>query len=317
MKTYCLKKGIVKKVSRSSNSDKGSLPKIKGKLLLNELMSLHTSFKIGGPADILALPKDVSDLQVLLKWAGKNSVAVFVFGAGTNLLVSDRGIRGVVVQLGSGFEGVRILDSIVQAGAAARLSRVLRKSLGRGLSGLEGLAGIPGTIGGAICMNAGTPLGCIEDTLERVKVVDNRGKVKELPAGKLGLTYRGSAVQDCGLIIAEAAFRLYPKEPDEIDRIVGSLLTMRRRTQPVGVGTAGSAFKNPEGSYAGQILESIGAKGMQVGGARVSGKHANFIENTGDATAEDVRELMTRLQSLVKEKFGIILEAEIHIVGEW
>lgn len=294
-----------------------SLPEIRGELRLGEPMSLHTSFRIGGPAEVFAAPHDVSDLQVLLYWAQANSLPVFVLGAGTNLLVADRGIRGLVVCLGPAFERVRVRGCEVRAGGAARVSAVLRKSIRQGLSGLECLAGIPGTIGGAICMNAGTPDGCIKDSLESATVLDVQADLHELPACELGLRYRGSAVWDNRLIIVEAAFRLSSKESEGINDTVKSLLSERRRSQPVGVRTAGSVFKNPPGGYAGQMLEALGAKGMQIGGARVSSKHANFIENTGNASAADVRKLIVELQRLAADRFGVTLEPEIQMVGEW
>lgn len=294
-----------------------SLPEISGKVLVSEPMSRHASFRIGGPADIFAVPNDVSELQALLRWARERLVPVFVLGAGTNLLVADRGIRGLVVRLGPAFARTEVRGCMVKVGAAARLSRLVRQSLGHGLAGLEGLAGIPGTVGGAVCMNAGTPSGCVEDMLKNVLVLDAGLELRRLPRSRLGLKYRGSRIRERGLVIVEAAFRLQAKEPWEINDIVASLLSKRRRTQPVGIGTAGSVFKNPPGGYAGQILEAVGAKGMQVGGARVSRKHANFIENTGSASAEDVRQLVVRLQELVADKAGVALEPEIEFVGEW
>jgi len=295
----------------------GSAPEIQGLLMFDEPMALHTSFRIGGPADIFAVPSGVPDLQALRRWANAESVPFFVLGAGTNVLVADRGIRGLVVQLGSGFDKVRIKGCELRTGGAARLSRAVRKSLGSGLCGLEGLVGIPGSVSGAICMNAGTPAGCIKDTLASVTAMDADGVLRELSASDLGLRYRGSMVPGSGLIILEAVFNLRREGPTDVDGIVKALLFSRRRTQPVGVGTAGSVFKNPPGRYAGQVLEAIGAKGMQVGGARVSSKHANFIENTGLATAVDVHELMMILQRRVMDEFGIALEPEIQLVGEW
>ena len=294
-----------------------SLPRIRGKLLLQEPMSLHTSFKIGGPADIFAVPNSIYDLRKLLRWSQANSINIIILGAGTNMLVSDKGVRGMVIELGSGFGYVRIENHEVRAGGGAKLSRVLRTSLGRGLSGLEGVAGIPGTVGGAVCTNAGTPAGCIADCLAAVKAVNAQGEMSKLPASELEFRYRGSALQDSELVVVEAMFRLRPEEPAAIDQIVESLMSRRRRTQPAGVGTAGSVFKNPSKGYAGEILDGAGAKGMQVGGARVSKKHANFIENTGNASAEDVRELMVRLQKLALDKCGVALEPEIQLVGGW
>ena len=294
-----------------------SIPKVNGKVVFDEPMSVHTSFKLGGPADIFAVPENVEDLQVILRWANENALPVFLLGAGTNLLVSDRGIRGLVIQLGVGFNQIHIRNSVLRAGAAARLSRVLRKSLGRGLSGLEGIAGVPGTVGGAICMNAGTSAGYIGDALDRVVAMDLQGEVSEVPASELGLSYRQSAIKEKKIIITGAIFQLRPQESGEINNIITELLTKRKHTQPVGIGTAGSVFKNPSGGYAGQILEKVGAKGTQVGGARVSSKHANFIENTGAASAEDVHNLIVKLQELAKSKAGVVLEPEIEIVGEW
>lgn len=293
------------------------LAAITGEVLLDEPMYSYTSYKIGGPADILAEPADLAELQAVVAWAARNSVPVFVLGAGTNLLVADKGIRGLVVRLGKTFSNVRVRRTTLTAGAAARLSRVVRKALGSELCGLEGLAGVPGTVGGAVCMNAGTPQGCIKDSMTRVRAVDSDGGLVECASPELCLSYRKSAVPDKGLIITEAIFELRFEGPGDAQRIADALMAKRRWTQPPGVGTAGSVFKNPPHAFAGQLLESVGAKGMQVGGARVSAKHANFIENTGMATAADVRELISRLQRLVKDAHGVDLELEIQTVGEW
>ena len=294
-----------------------SMPPVRGKLLLGEPMSLHTSYKVGGPADIFLIPADASDLEAVAKWAHEKSLPIFMIGAGTNLLVSDKGIRGLVVQLGPGFGGVHVRGTEVIAGAAVTLSTLLRRTLGAGLSGLEGLAGIPGTVGGAVCMNAGTPTGCVKDTLVSVSALTFDGQVREVPAADLGLRYRGSSVGECGLVVLEATFILRRESPEGLRKIVAALMSKRRQTQPVGIRSAGSVFKNPEGGYAGRLLEEVGAKGMQIGGARVSSKHANFILNTGIATAQDIYDLMMRLKGLVKERFGVELEPEIQLVGEW
>lgn len=300
-----------------SKVDVEPLPRTAGVVLLDEPMCFHTSYKIGGPADMLAEAADVGELQALIRWAARNSVPVFMLGAGTNLLVSDRGIRGLVIRLGTGFSKVSVRQTTLRAGAAARLTRVVRKALGSQLCGLEGLAGVPGTVGGAVCMNAGTPQGCVKDSLSFVRVVDREGELLECTAPNLCLAYRKSAVPDRGFVITEAVFGLRGERPEDAHRIADALMAKRKWTQPPGIGTAGSVFKNPPGAFAGQLLESVGAKGMQVGGARVSGKHANFIENTGMARAEDVRELMTRLQTLIRDAHGIELEPEIQLVGEW
>ena len=300
-----------------SDSRHEHIPGFGGTILFDEPMSLHTSFKIGGPADIFAVPAEVTDLQVLLERLHKDSVPVLVLGAGTNLLVADKGIRGAVVQLGLGFRRIHVRREEVSAGAALKLKRLMRVSISRGLAGLECVAGIPGTVGGAICMNAGTPQGCVRDCLTSVTALDVRGSLHSVPVDELGLEYRKSKVHENGLIIAGAVFHLTLKDPDEINHVVKYQLHRRRLVQPPGIGTAGSVFKNPPDGYAGQMLEDAGAKGMQFGGARVSSRHANWIENTGSASASDVLELMTRLQSLVTEKLGVTLEPEIELVGEW
>ena len=296
---------------------KETIPGFEGRLSFDEPMAEHTSFKIGGPADVFAIPGDVASLQALLRWGHAESLPVFVLGGGNNLLVADKGIRGLVIKLGKGFLQVRVRGSEVTAGAAANLSKLTRASMARCLSGLEGLTAIPGTVGGAICMNAGTPQGCIADTLRTVTGVDETGEVHNMPASDLGLVYRGSLVKRVGLIVTAGVFQLRAEKPEVMNEIVKSLVIKRRQSQPVGVGTAGSVFKNPPGRFAGQILDEAGAKGMQVGGARVSSKHANFIFNTGNAAAEDVRQLMAGLQVLAREKCGVNLEQEVEFVGEW
>lgn len=309
----------VSSVEVPSNKDMRheKIPGFEGTIAFDEPMSAHTSFKIGGPADIFAVPRDVSDLQILLARLHRDAIPVFVLGAGTNLLVADKGIRGAVVQLGLGFRRVHIRREEVSAGAALKLARLMRESIARGLGGLECVAGIPGTVGGAICMNAGTPQGCIRDSLTSVTALDLRGALHNVPTDELGLEYRKSNVRERGLIIAGAVFHLTMKDPSEINHVVKYQLHRRRLAQPPGIGTAGSVFKNPPDTYAGQMLEDAGAKGMQVGGARVSSRHANWIENTGSASASDVRELMNEMKDLVAEKSGVILEPEIELVGEW
>lgn len=304
-------------VSKKQSISRESVPDIHGDVLFDEPMSGRTSFKIGGPADVFAVVQDVPDLQALLKWLESNGLPVFVLGAGSNLLVSDKGIRGAVIQLGRGFQRVRTRVSEVHAGAGVKLARTVRESISRGLAGLECLSGIPGTVGGAIYMNAGTPQGCVKDCLDSVTALDRGGNLRHLGADDLGLEYRRSNVREQGLIIAGATFRLTRKDPAEINEIVAALMYRRKMAQPPGIGTAGSVFKNPKDGYAGQLLEEAGAKGMQVGGARVSSKHANFIYNTGEATAAEVRELMNLMQKVVQERFGVRLEPEIELVGEW
>ncbi len=294
-----------------------SLPGFQGRILHDEPLAAHTSYKIGGPADIYAIPKDVPDLQMLLHWLHEHSVPVFLIGDGTNLLVSDKGIRGAVVQLGVGFNRVHVKDTDVSAGAAVKIRRLLRETIGRGLAGLEGMAGVPGTVGGAVYMNAGTRHGYIADVLTSVTAVDREGNLLSFTKDDLGLEYRHSKVPELGIFVVGAQFSLTKADSETINRIVAERLQRRKDTQPPGIGTCGSVFKNPMDGHAAQLIEAIGAKGMQIGGARVSSKHANFIMNTGTATAADVKELMDKLVSLVREHCGIELVPEVQIVGEW
>jgi len=293
------------------------LPVIRGEILLGEPMSRHTSFGVGGPAEIFAVAEDPEDLRSLLVWARAHSMPVYVIGAGTNLLVSDRGLRGMVVKLGSPFAHIHHRETRLTAGAAARLPALVKYCLEAGLSGLEGLAGIPGSVGGAVCMNAGTPSCEIKDTLASVRALDQEGRPVELEGQELSLSYRTSDVCERGLTILEATFELRRSDRAAIASQVKQLMAERREKQPVSGRTAGSVFKNPPDGYAGELLECAGAKGMSVGGARVSARHANFIENFGGASAADIRELARRLQQLVADSCGIMLESEIRIVGEW
>lgn len=304
-------------VTSSNKPIEQSLSGFQGRILYDEPMSAHTSYKIGGPADIYAIPSDVSDLQMLLTWLHGQSMPVFILGGGTNLLVADKGIRGAVVQLGRGFDRIHIRGTEVSAGAAVNVSRLLRKTIGSGLAGLEGLAGVPGTVGGAVYMNAGTRHGYISDALVSVTAVDLQGNLLNLPKDELGMDYRKSKVRDLRIVVAGAQFSLIKADPEVINEVVQSREERRRQTQPPGIGTCGSVFKNPQDGHAAQLIESIGAKGMQIGGARVSAKHANFIMNTGSATAADVKELMETLIRLVQERCEVTLDPEVQIVGEW
>ncbi len=293
------------------------LPTISGEILFGEPMSKHTSLGVGGPAEIFAIAESPDDIRILLEWAREHSKPVFIIGAGTNLLVSDKGLKGLVLKLGSAFTHIHTQGTRLVAGAAARLPALVKQALGAGLAGLEGLAGIPGSVGGAVCMNAGIPSCEIKDTLSSVKALDYEGNLRELKRSELHLAYRESDICERGLIILEATFELQHGNRGEMASIVNRLLAERKEKQPVSARTAGSVFKNPRDGYAGQLLESVGAKGLSVGGARVSPIHANFIENVGGATAADICELIRRLQQLVQQRHGIKLETEIRIVGEW
>lgn len=281
-----------------------------------EPMRLHTSFAIGGNAEFYVEASCMSQLSKSLEWARAQHKPVFILGAGTNILVSDRGITGLVVKMKDEFNEVRIDGSKLVAGASAKLGTAIKLSLLNGLTGLECLSGIPGTVGGAVCMNAGTYAGCVKDTLDTVTVITDDGKIREIDAQDLDLRYRGSIIKDRAMIVVQAVFKLDRGSVDDARELIRQLSIKRQTSHPSGR-TAGSVFKNPQGEYAGRLLESIGAKGLRIGDAMVSAKHANFIENIGNASANDVASLVRVLMEMAREKLGVNLEPEIQFVGEW
>ncbi len=293
-----------------------SIPSIKGEVLFDEPLSPYTSFRVGGPADMLAVPEDEGELCALLEWARVGGIPVMVLGGGYNLLVSDKGVRGLVIKLGQGFDRIIVEGETITAGASAKLPSLVDRASCAGLSGLEGLTGVPGTVGGAVYMNAGTRYGYVENTLQFVQAVDMTGVRHRIEAKDLGLAYRSSRVGEKGLVITEAVFRLCEGSADDIRARCVELLE-NRKLQPCALGTAGSTFKNPPGEHAGELIERVGCKGMRVGGAEVSIHHANFFFNVENATASDIRELISRVRDMVRECCGIELQTEVQIVGEW
>ncbi|MCS6862355.1 MAG: UDP-N-acetylmuramate dehydrogenase [Abditibacteriales bacterium] len=281
----------------------------------NEPMARHTSLRVGGPADVFVEPSRLEELCAVVKLAHDEGAPLTVIGRGTNLLVRDRGIRGIVVRLGKGFDAVRIDGTRLTAGAATYTMGLAREAVKHGLAGLECLCGIPGTVGGAIWGNAGAAGGETADCLESVKCVNRDGSVVVLRREALEFCYRHSNIGD--RIVVEATFALRPAANVEaLQQFVQDHLRYRRQTQPVAEASAGCMFKNPAGYSAGKLLEELGAKGMRVGDAQVSEKHANFIINGGRASGEDILTLIRQLQQLAWERRGIRLETEVRIVGE-
>ncbi|MCL4515771.1 MAG: UDP-N-acetylmuramate dehydrogenase [Firmicutes bacterium] len=281
-----------------------------------EPMWRHTSFRIGGPAELYIEPRDEEELVKLLAYLREKGIPYLVMGNGTNLLVSDAGIEGAVVHLGDGFKEIRIDGSIIRAGAAAPLIRVAREAAGAGLSGLEFAGGIPGSLGGALYMNAGAHGGDISKVASRARVIHREsGRIEELASGALEFGYRSSLLRKRGYVALGAELVLARGGPEEIRARMDGYAKKRRATQPQGAPNAGSIFRNPPGQAAGRLIEEAGAKGMAVGGAEVSRVHANFIVNRGQATACDVLKLIERMQALVEERYGVKLEPEIEFVG--
>lgn len=285
---------------------------VRGTVRLHEPMSRHTSFRIGGPADAYVEPEDLESLQHLMARARKAKIPVFVMG-GTNLLVRDGGIPGIVVRLVK-FDRIRESEGgVLYAEAGAGMPRVLKYATQRGLTGLEFAAGIPGTLGGAVVMNAGTRWGEMKDIVRKVLMVTPTGDLLELASNEVGFDYRRSRLPQ-GIVVG-AWLGLRPGKKADIESTVKQWLHRRKETQPVEMPNAGCVFKNPGGEPAGRLIESLGLKGAHKGDAQISTKHANFIVNRGRATAGDVLELIRMVGKTVEEKAGVTLELEVKIVG--
>ncbi|HCW52017.1 MAG TPA: hypothetical protein DGR79_08175 [Clostridiales bacterium] len=291
-------------------------------------MREHTSFRIGGPVDYLVTVGSRSELAGVLGCCRRARVPYLILGRGTNLLVRDGGFRGVAVRLDGAFLDLEWEGRRVEAGAAVSLADLARECGRRGLSGLEFAVGIPGSVGGAVVMNAGAYGRSVSDVLESVEILRTRepgggptggpagGEVARVPAAGLGFGYRRSRVQDEGWVVLSARFELVPGDPAAIRALEEEFTRRRRERQPLDLPSAGSVFKRPPGHYAGRLIEEAGLKGLRVGDAQVSEKHVGFIVNLDQATARDVLELIRRIQQAVFERSGIMLEPEIKIVGE-
>ncbi|NPV69420.1 MAG: UDP-N-acetylmuramate dehydrogenase [Firmicutes bacterium] len=280
-------------------------------------MSRHTSFKIGGPADLVAIPSSVDDLRTVLAFCTSESLPWFVMGNGTNLLVRDKGIRGVVIKLAGTLDRLEIAGETLTAGSGALLRKTSEAAAARGLAGLEFTHGIPGTVGGAAVMNAGAYDGEMKDVIESVELLSpGDGRVVVLEAAALGFAYRKSVLQDRSDIVLSATMRLKRGDRPAILERMSDLDRRRREKQPLDLPSAGSVFRRPEGAYAGPLIEGAGLKGHRIGGAEVSTVHAGFIVNRGGATADDVLEMITFIRDAVLRKYGVELTPEIKVVGE-
>lgn len=281
-----------------------------------EPMSKHTTFRIGGAAEVFAAP-DARELPQLLAMAKGADVPVTVIGNGSNLLVGDRGIAGLVIEIGERMSEVRIEGTILVAGAGALLSKAAQTAAAAGLGGLEFAAGIPGSVGGAVVMNAGAYGGEMKDVLQNVKVLTEEGELLILTTEELELGYRHSCVPERKYIVVEATMELSAKPEEEIRACMAELRAKRAEKQPLEYPSAGSTFKRPEGYFAGKLIMDAGLRGYTVGGAQVSEKHCGFVINKGDATAADVRQLMQDVHDRVKEQFDVELEPEVKMIGSF
>ncbi|CDF58270.1 UDP-N-acetylmuramate dehydrogenase [Thermobrachium celere] len=284
-------------------------------LKFNEPMKNHTSFKVGGPCDIMVIPKSKDNLIKSLELIKKYNVPYFIMGKGSNLIVKDGGFRGVILKL-TGLDYILVRENKIIAGGGASLSNTAREALLNSLKGMEFASGIPGTVGGAVAMNAGAYGGEIKDIIEWAECVDENLNLIKLTREELNLSYRHSRVQDENLVVVEACFNLEKGNYDEIRGCMEELNRRRLEKQPLNYPSAGSTFKRPPGYFAGKLIEDAGLKGYRFGGAMVSEKHAGFVINYDNATAKDVLEVIKHVQKTVYEKFGVTLETEVKIIGE-
>lgn len=286
-----------------------------GSVFINEPMKKHTTFRIGGSADILVKPSDIEQIKKLCVECQKQNAPYVVLGNGSNVLVADEGIRGVVILLLDNYARIRVEGDIITAQAGARLSKIGSAALSKSLSGFEFACGIPGTLGGACIMNAGAYGGEMKDILLSVTAMDKDGNIREYEPHEMGLGYRSSRFAKEELIVLEAEIQLRKGNQGEIEASMKDLAARRRQKQPLEYPSAGSTFKRPEGYFAGKLIMDAGLRGFTVGGASVSEKHCGFVVNNGDATAADVCRLMHEVSDTVKAKFGVELEPEVKILG--
>ncbi len=285
-------------------------------LLKQEPMKKHTSFRIGGNADIYISPKSSEEIQSILFLAKKYDVPVTVMGNGSNLLVSDKGIRGIVIQIGEDMSTILVKGEKITAQAGALLKTIGEKALQSSLEGFAFAAGIPGSLGGAVCMNAGAYGGEIKDILVEAEVLTEDLQIKKLSTQQLQFSYRHSIIPEKGYIVLSATFLLKKGNQKEIAQKMTELAQQRREKQPLNFPSAGSIFKRPQGYFAGKLITDAGLKGYSIGDAQVSQKHGGFIVNKGNATCADVLALIEHCQKTVFEKFGVMLETEVKMIGE-
>ena len=288
----------------------------KDSILLDEPMSRHTTFRVGGPADFFVTPKAKEEVRDVIRICKEAGMPYYIIGNGSNLLVSDAGYRGVIVQIYKEMNEVKVEGDLVKAQAGALLSGIAAKALGAELSGFEFASGIPGTIGGACVMNAGAYGGEMKDVLESVTVLTGEGKIIELGRNELELGYRTSVIAKKGYIVLGAVLKLERGHGEKIKTYMDELKEKRVTKQPLEYPSAGSTFKRPEGYFAGKLIEDAGLRGFQVGGAQVSEKHCGFVINRDHATAADIMELMRQVQIRVKENSGVDLEPEVKRLGD-
>lgn len=289
----------------------------KEQILEEEPMKKHTTFRIGGPAEYLILPKTTEEIADVIKLCRQEEIPWYIVGNGSNLLVADEGVCGVVIQLLRNFNQIQVEGCQIRMQAGAQNAAVAKRALDASLTGFEFAAGIPGTIGGAVVMNAGAYGGEMKDILKEVTVLDPNGMIRTIPAEELELGYRTSIIARKGYVVLEAVIVLKTGAPKEIKAAMDELKEKRVTKQPLEYPSAGSTFKRPEGYFAGKLIMDAGLRGFSVGGAQISEKHCGFVINKGNATAKDVTKLMDETKKIVMEKFGVALEPEVKRLGQF
>lgn len=285
-------------------------------IFMEEPMKKHTTFRVGGPADVLVQP-DETALAAILALCRQYCVPYSFIGNGSNLLVGDKGIRGVVIEMTEPMGNIEVHGTRITAQAGAMLSKIANTAASNGLGGMEFAAGIPGSVGGAVVMNAGAYGGEMKDIIERVYVLDENGARLELDRTALDLSYRHSCIPEKKYIVTKVVLELVPRDEAEIRSKMKELNEKRAEKQPLQYPSAGSTFKRPEGYFAGKLIMDAGLRGYQVGGAQVSEKHCGFVINKGDATAADICQLMQDVADKVQAQFGVVLEPEVKMIGEF
>ena len=287
-----------------------------GEILFDEPMKKHTTFKIGGPVDVMIIPNNEEELIGAIKFSRENNIDFLIMGNGSNLLIKDGGIRGVVIKINEGFRQITVNENRIYCESGALLSTVSKVALKNSLRGFEFASGIPGTIGGAITMNAGAYGGEMKDVVIKVRVLDKNSVIKEYTNEEMNFRYRNSRVWDEGLIVLGVELNLEEGDYSTIEEVMKDLTYKRTSKQPLELPSGGSTFKRPDGYFAGKLIEDSGLRGLRHGGAQVSEKHCGFVVNVDNATCKDVLHLISVIQKVVRDNYEVELETEIKLLGE-
>ncbi len=286
-------------------------------ILLEEPMHKHTTFRVGGPAEVFVTVDNKEQLEKIIKYLNLVERPYFILGNGSNLLVGDKGYRGVIIRLGGEFTALKTEGNLLTAGASVLLSAAAREAMENGLTGMEFASGIPGSIGGGVKMNAGAYDGEMRQIVESVQVMYKDGSILDLDNDTMEFGYRNSVIKNRPYVVLQVSLRLHPGNKEEILARMNELAARRKEKQPLEFASAGSTFKRPEGYFAGKLIMDSGLRGARIGGARISEKHCGFVINDGTAIAADIAELIQEVVETVRDKFGVTLEPEVIFLGDF